>query len=998
MIISFKKLKKNSQTKMPRKLNLAQKKAVHFNEGPLLVVAGAGTGKTTVITQRLAYLVKNKKAKANEVLALTFTEKAVEEMENRIDDLLSSSYLDLWISTFHSFCERILRDNAFDIGLSPNFKVLNQTSSWLLVRQNIKRFRLNYYRPLGNPSRFIFALLKHFSRCKDEGIYPENYLEFAENFKGLNSQLKEEKARIKEVAKAYADYQNLLLEKGFLDFGDLINYTLKVFRQRKTILEHYQKQFKYILIDEFQDTNWAQYELIKLLALPKNNLTVCADDDQSIYLFRGASFNNVLRFRKDYPKAKEIVLTKNYRSTQNILDLAYKFIQLNNPNRLEYQLNKDREILRKAKDKGVDLSHFKKIDKKLKAVTAKKGIIKYLHFESLAKEAQGVAEEIIKIYQKDSKTKLSDFVVLVRANKSAQPFCQAFSKANIPYQFLALKGLYQKSVIIDVISYFKLLDNYHEGPACYRVLNLPHWEISPKDISKIIFSSRMRAQSIYETLLRVDTIKDLSKKTVLAVKRLLKLLKKHSKLAREGSVSEVFTAFLEDSGYLKYLAKQNNQKSRESLEYLEQFYDKIKLFEASEIDSHLSSFRQQIEWEIEAGEEGSLKFDAYSEKNAVKIMTIHAAKGLEFKYVFLVSLVDKHFPTIAVKEPIEIPEPLIKEVIPKGDIHLQEERRLFYVGLTRAKRGIFLTSGEDYGGQRRKKISRFLQELGFKGKIRKKAEPKLSFENKNAFKKDKSFSFRRKIKISHLSYTQLAAFEKCPLQYKFAHILKIPVKGKASFTFGKVMHHTLFEFVSLASEKIKNRQPIPPFRSLLEFYNKNWLNQWYLDREQRSDYKKLGEKSLRKFYKDFASEKPMIKFIDEKPFLERGFNLKMGSYHLTGQIDRIDELEDGEVEIIDYKTGNPKKALSREDKEQLLIYQMAVENILGLKIKRLTYYYLNNNQTISFLGTQKEKESLRQKILAEAKKIESGKFSPHPGWQCQYCDFREICEFRENHQ
>ena len=318
-------------------LNVEQKKAVIYKNGPLLIVAGAGTGKTTVITHRIAWLMLSNKIKPEEILALTFTDKAAEEMEERVEQLLPYGYIDLWISTFHSFAEKILQQHAFNIGLPDNFKLLNQVQQNFLIRQNFNRFDLDYYRPLGNPTKFIQAMIKHFSRAKDEEIWPEDYLKYVEQLNNKETE-DQEIARINEIANAYNTYQQLLLENSALDFGDLINYLLKLFEKRPQILEKYRKQFQYILVDEFQDTNWAQYKLIKLLATPKNNITVSFDDDQSIYKFRGASISNVMQFKKDFPKAKQVVLIKNYRSKQNILNLAYDFIQLNNPNRLEWQL------------------------------------------------------------------------------------------------------------------------------------------------------------------------------------------------------------------------------------------------------------------------------------------------------------------------------------------------------------------------------------------------------------------------------------------------------------------------------------------------------------------------------------------------------------------------------------------------------------------------------------------------------------------------------------
>ncbi|MEK7653545.1 MAG: UvrD-helicase domain-containing protein, partial [Patescibacteria group bacterium] len=313
-------------------LNEAQKQAVLHDQGPLLIVAGAGTGKTAVITSRIANLIISGKAKADEILALTFTDKAAGEMEERVDRLLPYGYVDLWISTFHAFAERILKEHGLEIGIPNDFKLLNTTEQWLLIKKNLEKFKLDYYRPLGNPTKFIHALLRHFSRAKDENISPADYLKYVEDLK-LNSDsaefiktaISEEEAKelspaelkeflaqeiIKqtEIAEAYHTYQQLLLDNNALDFGDLINYALKLFKEKKNLLLKYQKQFKYILVDEFQDTNFAQYELLKLLAEPKNNITVVGDDDQSIYKFRGASISNILKFKDEYPSAKEIFL------------------------------------------------------------------------------------------------------------------------------------------------------------------------------------------------------------------------------------------------------------------------------------------------------------------------------------------------------------------------------------------------------------------------------------------------------------------------------------------------------------------------------------------------------------------------------------------------------------------------------------------------------------------------------------------------------------------
>ncbi len=968
------------------KLNDEQKEAVLYNKGPLLIVAGAGTGKTTVITQRIVNLIEKGLAKPEEILAVTFTEKAASEMEERVDRALDYGYVDLWISTFHAFCERVLRDYALDIGLPPDFKILDETAGWLLARQNLEKFDLKYYKTLGNPTKFIQVLISHFSHCKDQEVYPEDYLNYADNLKTTDDGPDDSEAeRVKEIANAYHVYQRILLENSSLDFGDLINYCLKLFKKRPLILKKYRQRFKYILVDEFQDTNWAQYELIKMLAEPENNLTVCADDDQAIYRWRGASFSNIVKFQEDFSKAKQVSLIKNYRSAQNILDKSYEFIKQNDPDRLEFR---------------------NKISKKLLASTKEEGVIKHLHCKSLDQEVGQVLKNILEILKKDASagsaqaTSYNDFAILVRANDHAIPFIQALERANLPYQFLASRGLYSKPIILDIISYFKLLDNYHEGIAVYRILNLPFLEINDKDVANITQYSYKKTKSLFETLNELSLINGISADTKEKVAHLLSIIAKHSVMAREKRASEIFVSFLGDSGYLKYLV---NNGQQDKIDLINQFYKKIKKFEESNLESSLRSFMGQMMLELEAGSEGKLEFDPNKGPDMIKVMTIHGAKGLEFKYVFLVNMVDKRFPTIERKDPIELPDELIKDIKPKGDIHLQEERRLCYVAMTRAKKELYFVSGEDYGGQRKKKISRFLTEMGYK------QEDALPEKDRSGFMGNKEFPtiLRKKEDFvyeipDHFSFSQLHTYEKCPLQYKFEYILKIPKKGKAVFSFGSTIHNTLHQFLKFANggddsqenlfgeSKSKKDKKID-FKFLKDLYKKNWIDEWYIDKKQKSDYLKQGEKIIKEFYEEFEKKSPALLVIDGQPALEVPFNLKVGNDVIYGRIDRIDGKK-GAIEIIDYKTGKAKEKLSPEDKEQLLIYQIASQEILNEKPVKLTYHYLEENKKVSFLGSDAEIENLKIKIKEIIKKIKNNEFKPNPGHDCQYCDYRDLCD------
>ncbi len=1011
---------------MSRKtLNKKQKEAVMFKTGPMMAVAGAGTGKTTVLTNRIIHLIEKKGINPEQILALTFTEKAAQEMQDRVEAMLPFGYYDFWISTFHSFADKILRSYGLSIGIPTDYKLLEQTGSWILVRKNFSRFNfLKEYRPLGNPTKFIHALISHFNHCKTEGIYPEDYIEYVKKInlnlddviikKGKKKKEDEEnlkiaeKERIEEIARAYEEYQQLLLDNSCLDFGDLINYTIKLFQKRPEVLEKHRKKFQYVLIDEFQDTNWSQYELVKMIAFPLNNINVFADDDQSIFSFQGASFNNVLRFKKDYPESKEIVLVENYRSPQNILDLAYNFIQYNNPNRLEYQLNEVEEVAKRAKDRGVDLASFKKIDKRLVNPKNKEGILELLSFETADEEVTGVVNKIWEIKEMHDDVAFADFAILTRTNESADHFSRAMDRAGVPYQFYSSKGLYTHPIVLDMISYFKVLINFYDSGSFYRILRILPLELSPDNVAKITQYSNKKGLPIFEALKESELLETLSKENKEKIKLLVKAIEKHYKISQEKNVAEVFVNMLEDIGYTKALADPTEENLR-NWEVIYQFYERIKGFENSHVDGKLISFVEQMQMELDSGEDGSFKVNLDESFDAVKIMTVHSSKGLEFDYVFVTNLVHRKFPSDQKREPIEIPDELIKEVLPEGDAHIQEERRLFYVALTRAKKGLFLSWASDYGGKTLKKPSRFLIEsnmISMEDLEKQKTARSGNFCFKQNFnfklesnETDKCDSLKRFLP-DHFSFSQLASFENCPLQYKFMHILKIPVKGKSNFSFGKTIHNTLNEFVYQScfdqnNNVVFNKEyDCPSLESLFNIYEKEWITDWYENKEEQNNFFYKGKELLSKFHKDFLDNTPKIFNFEGLPALEKTFSLKIGQDNIIGAIDRIDHSESG-IEIIDYKTGNPKTSLGTDERFQLLIYHLAAKKIFNLEVNKLTFYYIEDGSRFSFEPKEGEEEKTEEKIAKIVSKIKRSNYKPTAGWHCQFCDFRNICPHRK---
>ena len=967
-------------------LNTQQKKAVLHTDGPLLIVAGAGTGKTTVITQKIAYLIEQKDIAPESILALTFTEKAAAEMHDRVDAQLDLGYTQMQISTFHAFCQRILEIHGLDIGLPNRFSLLTQTDAWLLMRKHMYSFDLDYYRPLGNPNRHIHELLRHFSKCKDELISPEAYVIYAENLTDGNEQ--QEKDRLVEIAGAYARYNQLLIDTQSLDFGDLIYYTVQLLKKRPAILKQLQTQFQHILVDEFQDVNWAQYQLVRLLA-GEGNLTVVGDDDQSIYAFRGASVANILRFKEDYPNATEVVLNTNYRSGQKILDTAYASIQENNPDRLEVKLD---------------------IDKKLTAgLAGLKAEVSHLHVASLYDEVRLVIERIAELKTSDDAVTWDDIAILVRANAHAKPFIEALESADIPYEYISSAGLFRQPVVMDAINLFKIIDNTFDSTAMYRLLRLPSHALAEKDLSALMNGAKKKSLSYFAAIDRGDAFH-----VSAAGMNILHALKKHileaRSLAHSEKPSAVLYRFLESSSYITYLTNEEEKGNRDAMHQifqLKQFFEFLAAFESAHPDASVHSVLEHISFIQEAGDEGKL-YQPQDTPDSVNIMTIHGSKGLEFKYVFVVNMVEDRFPSRRKSQGIELPLDLINEQLPEGDYHIQEERRLFYVAMTRAKEHLFFSSATDYGGTRVKKLSRFLVPLGFgddspnevtsgDGSIQPVPVKKKKAGEDIVYPLPKTFS-----------YSQIRSYQTCPYQYKLAHILKIPMRGSASFSFGNTMHNTLQHFyeemqsmngakqVSLfatpAKESTEGIQ-VPSRERLHELYQEAWISDWYNSKRQREDYHKKGLQILNTFY-DVHEGKWNIPLA-----LEGGFTVKVGPYSVRGKIDRVDQQEDGTLEIIDYKTGKAKEKLVASDKDQLLIYQIAAQSLPQYRhvgeVSKLTFYYLNEEIRTSFMGTDKDLKRIEEKITKTLDAIHKRNFTASPSKHvCGRCDFRDICEYR----
>lgn len=979
-------------------LNKEQLKAIKIINKPLLIIAGAGTGKTTVIVEKIKYLINKKKVSSNQILALTFTEKAAMEMEERIDQNLPYGYSQINISTFHSFADQILKNEALNIGLTPYFNLINEADSLIFLKKNLYQFDLKYFRPLTNPNRYLVSLIKYFNKLQEENITPQAYIDWSKKTlkkKGLSPEDKIEYEKNLELAFAYQKYLELKIKEGLMEFSDLVYYLVHLFIKRPNILKKYQNQFRYVLIDEFQDTNLIQYQLIKLLCPPEKNpfLTVVGDDSQSIYKFRGASISNILNFMKDYPSAKCITLIKNYRSTQTILDKAYSLITYNNPDTLETKLGISKKLISTKKDN--------------------KNSVIFNLFEKVEQEAEFVAEKInnLKKYYF-----LSDFAILVRSHNHIHPFVRALEQKGIPYQFYGPGALFKQPEIKDLIALLRSITNLEDSVSFFRVLSLDVFSFNREDIHLLISFAKKINQSLFKSIeiylsyfykeIKQDffenfyqylpLLKNETKEKLLFLYQLIIQLINKSKKYSGG---EILYLFLEKSGLLNKISKPESEKEEKIFLNISKFFDKIKIFETTHEDRSIFSLVEWLNTNIEIGESPlASQTEILLDKNAVNILTIHAAKGLEFPVVFLVNLTQGRFPVYQKKEQISIPQPLIKEILPTGDYHQQEERRLFYVGMTRAKDLLFLTASKFYyDGKRERKISQFVIESLKENSIMKiskknsKTQKNLSLNNFQIQTDQKNDYYSQKqnnqnFYLKNFSYSQIETFFTCPLQYRYQYIQNIPITQQANESFGISIHKTLEIFY----KKFINNKNLT-LKNLLEIYHKSWVPIGYSSSNHERRMKEEGEKMLTNYFKTFHKDSLTILFLEKK------FKIKLTpKINLIGKIDRIDKNTDSEIELIDYKTGKKPEEEEIKKSVQLGLYALVAKdkNFLNFPLSqiKLSFYYLQFNEKISFKLKKEDIQKVKKTIFEVIEKINQKLFDPKVGPWCDFCPFKILCE------
>jgi len=956
-------------------LNQQQLEAVTHREGPLLIIAGAGTGKTTVITRRIAWLLSEGQAKTEQILALTFTDKAAQEMQGRVDILVPYGYTDIWILTFHAFGDRLLRENALVAGLNPDFKVLTRPEAAVFFREHLFEFDLSYYRPLSDPTRFIEALISVFSRAKDEDISPQEYLTYAQELmlkakeNPTDEALNEQAAQQMEIAHAYARYQELLSQGGVVDFGNQFYLALKLLREHPLILKSYQQQFKYILVDEFQDTNFAQFQIVKLLVGGSKNITVVADDDQCIYRWRGAAYSNVLNFMDSFPQAKKVSLIHNYRSAQALLDSAYRLIQYNNPERFEIKAG---------------------INKKLVGLAAGGHLPQHQYFDTNSSEADWVAKTI-KEKVKTKKFAYKDFAILVRSNSDAQAYLQALNMQNIPWQFSGSQGLYSREEVKLCINFLRVVANHSDSLSLYYLSSGEIYVLDLADLGLCMHYAKRRNKSLYLVFKDLDNIAELSEVSDTSrtkINKILTDLQGFLKISRAQTTGQLMYSFLTETGYLKKLTQAINLENETKIQNLAKFFNIVRDFELVAKEDRVINFVNYLDLLIEAGDDPETA-EADLDTDAVNVLTIHKAKGLEFRIVFLVNLVNGRFPVSHRRQPIELPDVLIKEILPQGDFHIQEERRLFYVGMTRAKEELYLTSAIDYGGARMRRISQFvIESLG--EEVKEKEKQKVS-----AIEAIKRFAPKKEMAKSHpaeipqeellnLSFYQMDDYLTCPLKYKYVHILRVPIMEHHTVIYGRAMHNAVTKYFQfkMGGKKME-------LADLLKAFQEGFDPQGFLDEKHQQERFRIGQESLIRFFNTEEKRNSKPKFIEEP------FTFVVDNNRIRGRFDRID-MEEDEAVIMDFKTSelNKQKDADKRTKEslQLTLYALAYKNIFGQLPKRVELYFLESGLIGSDRKEEEDLGKVKEKIAEVSQGLRKRNFPATPTYMaCTYCAYNQIC-------
>lgn len=929
------------------KLNPAQADAVNHLGGPLLVVAGAGTGKTTVITDRFVHLI-NSGVPKNQILALTFTEKAATEMLDRTSEQLNQNYgLDLHIHTFNAFGAELLREFGTEIGLHPTARLLGEQGKLVVLREHIDELQLDYFSPVSNPIGQLGVLAEYFSLLKQQVVEPDTYVDYALGLPQNDEASKLEKQRHTELARAYQTYQDICQKNNFIDYDDQIYLPLRILRKRPNILVKLQERFTHILVDEFQDTNPMQAQLIYLLAGDQQNLCVVGDDDQSIYGWRGATLSNILEFTDRYKSTKLVTLKDNYRSTQNILDSAYRLIKNNDPNRLEYINN---------------------IDKRLVAKRGSGSIVVQKSFSNIDLELDWVAHDIKEYIQSGGDP--GGVAVLCRRAHGVQKIHEALELRGVEHATVGItSSLYAQPIVQTMVQALRCVSDPTDSLALFHTLGSNLFNVPSSVLSELSAQSRKRNVTL-AALFNEDHAE---------IMHAVGLINQWRQNATSLSVGKMAYRILDDTGMRQTILSDVNNNSEGELraQALFQWFKTLQDFqrtsELATTHSYLAVFEA-----LRADNEVLQNDGEYIDETKPVVMTIHKSKGLEWQKVYIIDCTEGSLPLKAHGTSLTIPTELTHSSA--ADDHYSEERRLMYVAMTRARDTLVLTYSYSHNGTSARRPSRFITEaLGAPVDPDTTSNPQLNLE---LFVLPNLISSGLPARLYNnetliLSTSQINDYMRCPLDFYYRHILGTPGEPSPSAAVGTNFHAVIQE---IQTARI-NGAPLPEKSTLSTWLKDSWPKEDYLSLNHRRRAMQIGLNSFDTLYERLLTES--VPLYIEKPFR---VHIPNSNLILRGRIDAILPRDNG-IEIRDYKTTIVRDAKSAKSKasssKQLEMYALAYRIQYGEMPDFVSLDFIQSD----IIGTVKKQaktlDTLEKKLIEVAQNIQKGMFPK--GHDHSYC-------------
>lgn len=948
------------------RFNKAQREAIETTQGPLLILAGPGTGKTSVLIGKIQYLIESG-VSAEQILAVTFSRKATFEMQERLDRAAPGLSERVTVSTLHAFCGDLVRKHGFRIGLQKRVRILTETDAKFFFRQMSGRLPIQPFLKTSNFEPVVDELLKLFQNLKDEGYWPEDILRFASSLPHETDDETKIRDEWLALGDLYNAHQSFCFEKGFVDFGDSIISAVRILQDSPMVKAEIHSQYKAILVDEFQDTNYIQTQLLRLLASDQCHTAVVGDDDQSIYQFRGASSSAFRFFEQAFEGTKVIELNETYRLPPEVVEIATTLIQTNND---RYRPNK---ILKSHK-------------KSSQAVT----IIKSPSYED---EAVAICDSIESLL--NDGVSPGEVAILARSRGHTDLILNEAHRRKLFIGHSGSQNSFDSPIIGDAFAYLKLIVDPKDSVSFLRLLDSPILKCSSTEIYKFCRWVDRREPYI-DALSKIEQA-SLEKGTIDRLSNFFNHYQENFARASKSSATDILFHLFESTKLIQSLY----ENDKISLKALAAFHEQLRQWEDLQDERALRKTLPLLELMWNRGDSLENADELGITRSQIPILTVHASKGLEFDHVFIVSMVNQRFPSRFQSPTWKIPAALQREESGTKEMQRQEERRLLYVAMTRAKESLTLSTVEKPYTKPSVFITEDLKPL-MGSKFIKVIERKKNDELQGAFKRLTQPFRRAKVtqleqsvapKISteplQLSFSQLDKYENCPLAYEFQYEYRIPVSEPPQMAMGTAVHGALERFArSIQAGQKPSREDL--------------LN--YFEQEFEEVAKRSNE--LTELHHLQAKER-LGTYFDTQPELsvaplavEQKFKLKIGEHTLSGKIDRVDRIGD-QVRIIDYKTGKGKSSENSDDQKfadkslQFSIYYLAATESLGWSVKELIFSYIYDNTNLATTRSKDDIPATKNRILEIASQIQQRNFEPKPGHQCRWCEFRRICPAAE---